>query len=178
MLFLEDYSTSDSSDIRFFCHPSSWHLQTFWLRNVGITGSLSYVKVSFWESVSLFLCSLTCNSHRRLRSLLGQFLFHVLLWSRTGVGTLCILRNLICWQPIILVSKKRPVAIAVISFGASIGGIIYPIMFRNLIVTTRYVFSQSANENSLTKPLSFKWTVRSIAFLNVLTFIVANLVRI
>ena len=51
-------------------------------------------------------------------------------------------------------------------------------MFRNLIGTMRYVLAQYIDGSRLIKWASFKWTVRSIAFLNVLTFIVANLVRI
>ncbi|OCB85136.1 MFS general substrate transporter [Sanghuangporus baumii] len=51
---------------------------------------------------------------------------------------------------------RRPVAFAIISFGGSVGGIIYPIIVRNLLPT-----------------VGFKWTVRTIAFINLATFIFA-----
>ena len=79
----------------------------------------------------------------------------------------------------ILVNKKRPIAFAVVAFGASVGGIIYPIMFRNLIATTRCVYLQQLIVmTTLLTDASFKWTVRSISFVNVFTFIVANLVSV
>ncbi|OCB89309.1 MFS general substrate transporter [Sanghuangporus baumii] len=54
---------------------------------------------------------------------------------------------------------RRPLAFAIISFGGSLGGIVYPIMVRNLL-----------------PGVGFKWTVRAIAFLNSTTFVFAALV--
>ncbi|KAL5531067.1 hypothetical protein ACEPAG_3943 [Sanghuangporus baumii] len=54
---------------------------------------------------------------------------------------------------------KKPLAFAIISFGGSLGGIVYPIMVRNLL-----------------PDVGFKWTVRAIAFLNSTTFVFAAFV--
>ncbi|RDB29256.1 putative transporter MCH4 [Hypsizygus marmoreus] len=53
---------------------------------------------------------------------------------------------------------RRPLAFSLITIGSSIGGIIYPIIFRNLLPS-----------------VGFRWTVRVIAFINLATFIVAGL---
>ncbi|KAF8887426.1 major facilitator superfamily domain-containing protein [Mucidula mucida] len=53
---------------------------------------------------------------------------------------------------------RRPVAFSIVAFGSSVGGIIYPIIFKNLVAS-----------------VGFKWTVRTIAFINLATFIVAGL---
>ncbi|KAJ7500229.1 major facilitator superfamily domain-containing protein [Mycena galericulata] len=52
--------------------------------------------------------------------------------------------------------RRRPLAFAIVSFGSSVGGIIYPIIFRNLVPR-----------------VGFKWTIRTIAFINLATFIIA-----
>ncbi|KAJ7261068.1 major facilitator superfamily domain-containing protein [Mycena rebaudengoi] len=54
--------------------------------------------------------------------------------------------------------QRRPLAFAVISFGACVGGIMYPIIFRNLV-----------------SRVGFKWTIRTIAFINLVLFILAIL---
>ncbi|EJC99904.1 MFS general substrate transporter [Fomitiporia mediterranea MF3/22] len=46
--------------------------------------------------------------------------------------------------------RRKPLAFAVISFGGSLGGIIYPIMIRNMLLE-----------------VGFKWTVRTIGFITV-----------
>ncbi|KAJ7876060.1 major facilitator superfamily domain-containing protein [Mycena olivaceomarginata] len=52
--------------------------------------------------------------------------------------------------------KHRPLVFSIVSFGSSVGGIIYPIIFRNL-----------------GPPVGFKWTIRTIAFINLATFVIA-----
>jgi len=52
--------------------------------------------------------------------------------------------------------QRRPLAFSIVSFGSSVGGIMYPIIFRNLI-----------------GHVGFKWTIRTIAFINLATFVVA-----
>ncbi|KZV86299.1 MFS general substrate transporter [Exidia glandulosa HHB12029] len=52
---------------------------------------------------------------------------------------------------------KRPMAFGIISLGASLGGIVYPIMFRSLLPT-----------------LGFQWTVRTFSFMNFALFMIAN----
>ncbi|KLO19242.1 MFS general substrate transporter [Schizopora paradoxa] len=54
-------------------------------------------------------------------------------------------------------NKKRPIAFSVTAIGVSVGGIIFPIMFRNLLPS-----------------VGFKWAVRSMAFVNVAMFIIAH----
>ncbi|KAJ7881048.1 major facilitator superfamily domain-containing protein [Mycena olivaceomarginata] len=52
--------------------------------------------------------------------------------------------------------KRRPLAFSIVSFGSSVGGVIYPIIFRNLV-----------------PHVGFKWTIRTIAFINLATFVIA-----
>ncbi|KAJ7358018.1 major facilitator superfamily domain-containing protein [Mycena albidolilacea] len=52
--------------------------------------------------------------------------------------------------------KRRPLAFSIVSFGSSVGGIIYPVIFRNLV-----------------PHVGFKWTIRTIAFINLVTFVIA-----
>ncbi|KAJ6512372.1 MFS general substrate transporter [Mycena vulgaris] len=53
---------------------------------------------------------------------------------------------------------RRPLAFAVISFGPCVGGIMYPIIFRNLV-----------------SRVGFQWTIRTIAFINMGIFILGVL---
>ncbi|EJD00226.1 MFS general substrate transporter [Fomitiporia mediterranea MF3/22] len=53
-------------------------------------------------------------------------------------------------------SSRKPLAFAAVSFGGSLGGIIYPIMIRTMLLE-----------------VGFKWTVRTIAFINVAASIFA-----
>ncbi|KLO12043.1 MFS general substrate transporter [Schizopora paradoxa] len=53
---------------------------------------------------------------------------------------------------------KRPLAFSLVSIGVSVGGIVFPIMFRNLLPS-----------------VGFKWTVRAMAFVNFAMFTVAHL---
>ncbi|KAL5536482.1 hypothetical protein ACEPAF_304 [Sanghuangporus sanghuang] len=53
---------------------------------------------------------------------------------------------------------RKPQAFAIITFGVSLGGIAYPIIIRNLLPS-----------------VGFKWTTRTIAFINLAAFIVAIL---
>ncbi|KAJ7284409.1 major facilitator superfamily domain-containing protein [Mycena rebaudengoi] len=53
--------------------------------------------------------------------------------------------------------KRRPLAFSIVSFGSSVGGRIYPIIFRNMVP----------------RLVGFKWTIRTIAFINLTTFIIA-----
>lgn len=52
--------------------------------------------------------------------------------------------------------SKRPIAFSVVSFGVSVGGIIFPIMFRTLL-----------------PKIGFAWTVRVTAFVNLAMFTIA-----
>ncbi|GJE91215.1 MFS general substrate transporter [Phanerochaete sordida] len=54
--------------------------------------------------------------------------------------------------------ERRPIAFSIISMGSSLGGIIFPIMFRQLL-----------------PQIGFRWTVRVIAFINLACFIFGNL---
>ncbi|KAF8903951.1 MFS general substrate transporter [Gymnopilus junonius] len=51
---------------------------------------------------------------------------------------------------------KRPVAFSVMSVGVSVGGVIFPVMFKNLLPR-------------------FPWTLRAMGFINLVMFIVANM---
>ncbi|KAI0056978.1 MFS general substrate transporter [Artomyces pyxidatus] len=53
--------------------------------------------------------------------------------------------------------KNRPIAFSVIAFGSSVGGVVIPIVFRQLL-----------------PQIGFRWTVRVIAFVNLACFLVAN----
>ncbi|THU80057.1 MFS general substrate transporter [Dendrothele bispora CBS 962.96] len=53
--------------------------------------------------------------------------------------------------------RKRPLAISLLSLGISIGGIIYPLIFRSLI-----------------NKIGFAWTIRVIAFINLCMFAIGN----
>ncbi|EJD00224.1 MFS general substrate transporter, partial [Fomitiporia mediterranea MF3/22] len=51
---------------------------------------------------------------------------------------------------------RRPLAFAIVSFGSSVGGIVYPIIIRNMLPA-----------------VGFRWTVRAIAFINTAASIIA-----
>ncbi len=78
-----------------------------------------------------------------------------------------------------LVRVRRPLAFSIVAFGSSVGGIIYPIIFKNLVASVGYgplLFLRLFLRVKLRR--RFKWTVRTIAFINLATFIVAGLVTI
>ncbi|GJE91219.1 MFS general substrate transporter [Phanerochaete sordida] len=54
--------------------------------------------------------------------------------------------------------EKRPVAFSIIAMGSSLGGILFPIILRQLI-----------------PQIGFRWTVRVIAFINFTCFIIGNM---
>lgn len=74
-----------------------------------------------------------------------------------------------------LVKARRPVAIGIISLGAGLGGIVFPIMFRSLVPNIGYV---TMHGDSPADNRSFPWTVRTFGFMNFTLFLVANLVRV
>ncbi|THU83985.1 MFS general substrate transporter [Dendrothele bispora CBS 962.96] len=85
--------------------------------------------------------------------------WHFILCQGVALGIACGIIYVPC---VGIVSQwfktKRPLAISIVSLGISIGGIIYPIIFRSLI-----------------NKVGFAWTIRTTAFINVCLFAVGNM---
>ena len=75
--------------------------------------------------------------------------------------------------------KRRSTALGILAFGSSIGGTVFPVVFRNLLVTVGYaLYRESLAQHPAKIPHSFKWTMRIIASILSLTMGITNLVCI
>ena len=74
--------------------------------------------------------------------------------------------------------KRRSLAAGIISAGSSAGGIIIPIVARNLIDLVGHVGALSVQGAWLMDFFRFKWMMRVIALIELFMLVIANLVRI
>lgn len=73
--------------------------------------------------------------------------------------------------------RRRSTTLGIITFAASIGGIVFPVVFRNLLITigcAEIVISDSRHPDNIN--YSFKWTMRVMASILALAMGITNLV--
>ncbi|KAK7460507.1 hypothetical protein VKT23_009227 [Stygiomarasmius scandens] len=84
--------------------------------------------------------------------------WHFILCQGVALGLACGIVYVPCVGAVSQWFKaKRPLAISIVSLGISVGGIIYPIIFRSLI-----------------NQVGFQWTIRTMAFINLCMFAIGN----
>ena len=74
--------------------------------------------------------------------------------------------------------KRRSTALGINAFASSIGGTVFPVVFRNLLMTVGYAQLVNLQISSVHISLSFKWTMRIIAGILTLAIGVTNVVCI
>ena len=72
--------------------------------------------------------------------------------------------------------RKRALAFGMASFGAAVGGVLFPIAARRMFEDVGYVIIHSLEWVVMTNVLRFRWTMRILALILFVTLGVANLV--
>jgi MCP family monocarboxylic acid transporter-like MFS transporter 10 len=75
--------------------------------------------------------------------------------------------------------KRRSTALGINAFSSSIGGTVFPVVFRNLLVKVGYAQAINSPAHHLAKVrYRFQWTMRIIALIFVFAMGITNLVCI
>ena len=72
--------------------------------------------------------------------------------------------------------KRRSTALGIIAFASSIGGTVFPVVFRNLLDTVGYARTMNLRPHPANNSCSFKWMTRIITSILILAMGITNLV--